>query len=118
MDIPHAKTLRTKQCVPCEGGVLKYTMPQVVKQLKEFPDWQVVENGSRIYRHWVFRDFCSAFSFISTVAELAEQEQHPPDFHFPRYRHVRIDLYAHAVEGLSENDFIPAAKIDAAVLNE
>ena len=118
MNAPHAKDLRTKQCVPCEGGVRRYTMPQVVEQLKEFPDWQVVENGSRIYRHWVFHDFCSAFSFIGTVAELAEQEQHHPDFHLTRYRHVRIELYTHAVDGLSENDFILAAKIDAAVLNE
>ena len=118
MDIPHAKDLRTKQCVPCEGGVPRYTMSQVVEQLKEFPDWQVVEDGSRMYRHWVFRDFCSAFSFVSNVAELAEREQHHPDLHLTRYRHVRIEIYTHAVNGLSENDFILAAKIDTTVLSD
>ena len=118
MDIPHAEDLRTKQCVPCEGGVPRYTMSQVVEQLKEFSDWQFVEDGSRIYRHWVFHDFCLAFSFVSTVAELVEQEQHHSDLHLTPYRHVRIELYTHAVNGLSANDFILTAKIDANGLND
>ena len=118
MNAPHAKALRTKQCVPCEGGIPRYTMPQVVEQLKEFPNWQITEDGHKIYRHWVFQDFGSAFNFISTVAELAEKEQHHPDLHLVRYRHVQIELYTQAVDGLSENDFILAAKIDSLVLNE
>ena len=118
MNIPHVKALRTKQCVPCEGGVPRYSVHQITEQLKEFPNWQITEDGHKIYRHWVFQDFGSAFSFIGTIAELAEKEQHHPDLHLVRYRHVQIELYTHAVDGLSENDFILAAKIDAFVPNE
>ena len=104
--------------MPCEGGVPRYSVHQVTEQLKEFPNWQLTEDGHKIFRHWAFQDFGSAFSFISAVAKLAEKEQHHPDLHLVRYRHVQIELYTHAVDGLSENDFILAAKIDASVPNE
>ena len=66
----------------------------------------------------MFRDFVRLSVFVSNVAELAEQEQHHPDLHLTRYRHVRIEIYTHAVNGLSENDFILAAKIDTTVLSD
>ena len=118
MSVPHANVLRAKQCLPCEGGIPSYTKPQVLAQLKELPEWQLSEEGNKIYRHWVFQEFESAFHFLSTVAKLAEQEQHHPDLHLVRYRFVQIELYTHAVNGLSENDFILAAKIDAATSDD
>jgi 4a-hydroxytetrahydrobiopterin dehydratase len=118
MSVPDANVLRTKQCLPCEGGIPKYTKHQVTDQLKELPDWKLSEEGNKISRHWVFQEFESAFHFLSTVAKLAEQEQHHPDLHLVRYRFVQIELYTHAVNGLSENDFILAAKIDAATSDD
>ena len=66
-----------------------------------------------LFKTFAFLKKFFAFHFLSTVAKLAEQEQHHPDLHLVRYRFVQIELYTHAVNGLSENDFILAAKIDA-----
>ena len=87
------------------------------QQLKEFPNWQRTKDGHIRYRHWVFRDFCYAFSFINTVAELVEKEQHHPIFILCDIAMCKL-ICTRAVDGLSENDCILAAKIDASVPNE
>jgi len=104
--------LKSKKCVACEGGVAKYTLRQAQAQLKEVPDWQLTHDGSRIRRDWQVKNFSAGIDFLVKVSHLAEEEGHHPDLHLEGYRHVWIEIWTHAVGGLSENDFILAAKID------
>jgi 4a-hydroxytetrahydrobiopterin dehydratase len=113
MDEPTRDELLRKSCRPCEGGVPPLGRDQAVALLAGVPDWHLSEDGTRIRRRWVARDFASGIAFLQKVAELAEQEGHHPDLHLEGYRNVAVDLWTHAIGGLSENDFILAAKIDA-----
>ena len=101
-----------KKCVPCEGGVPKYTADEARAQLETLHDWRLTHQGERIRRDWVVKNFMVAIDFFNRVAQLAEQDGHHPDLHVEGYRKVWIELWTHAIGGLSENDFILAAKID------
>jgi 4a-hydroxytetrahydrobiopterin dehydratase len=104
--------LTKKKCVPCEGGVPKYTREEAEEQLKKLDGWKLTENGQRIRKDWTMKNFLAGMSFFEKVAELAEQEQHHPDLHLWGYKNLWIEIWTHAIGGLSENDFILAAKID------
>ena len=80
--------------------------------LREVPGWMLADDTKKISREFTFPDFKSALSFVDRIGEIAELEGHHPDL-FLAYSRVRIELFTHAVGGLSENDFILAAKIDA-----
>ena len=112
MDIQEACELRAKRCVPCEGGVPKYSLEEARAQIIKHPDWQIVDEGQRIRREWTASNFMAAMAFFHAVAELSEDENHHPDIHLEGYRNVCIEIWTHAIGGLSENDFILAAKID------
>lgn len=114
MDVQTAQQLNEKKCAPCEGGVSPCPLPQAEQQLKELDSWSLAENGTLISRKWQLKNFRQAMKLLNACAELAEEDQHHPDLHLTGYRNVRIDLTTHAIGGLSENDFILAAKIDAA----
>jgi 4a-hydroxytetrahydrobiopterin dehydratase len=101
-----------KKCVPCEGGVPKYTPEEALAQLETLPDWRLTHQGERIRRDWVVKNFMAAMDFFNRVAQVAEEDAHHPDLHLESYRKVSIELWTHAIGGLSENDFILAAKID------
>jgi 4a-hydroxytetrahydrobiopterin dehydratase len=107
-----ATALTQKRCQPCEGGVPPLTPEQVREHLQATPGWTLTADGQRIRREWTARDFTAALDFFAKVGQLAEEEGHHPDLHLTRYRQVAIELWTHAVGGLSENDFILAAKID------
>jgi len=102
--------LRTKRCVPCEGGVPPLTEEEQRALLPQVPGWKV-EDG-RLVKTFVFESFPRAIAFVNRMADLAEEEGHHPDFSV-HYREVKVSLWTHAIGGLSENDFILAAKIDA-----
>ena len=85
---------------------------EAAKYLEQVPGWQLVDDAHHIRRDWRMKNFVAAIDFFNKVAALAEQEQHHPDLHLTNYRDVRIEIYTHAIGGLSENDFILAAKID------
>ncbi len=112
MSIESSQSLAGKRCVPCEGGVPKYTPAQAEHQLGLLDGWRLTQDGQRIRKDWTVRNFLAGIEFFQKVAELAESEGHHPDLHLEGYRHVWIELWTHAVGGLSENDFILAAKID------
>lgn len=101
-----------KKCVPCEGGVPKYSPADAVEQLKSLAGWRLTHDGQRIRRDWLVKNFVAGIEFFDAVAQLAEAEQHHPDLHLEGYRNAWIELSTHAIGGLSENDFILAAKID------
>ena len=105
--------LRGKHCVPCEGGVPKLTSAEAREQIQHLSGWELTDNDERIRKTWVLKDFMSALNLFNHVACVAECEGHHPDLHLQRYRNVTIEIYTHAIGGLSENDFILAAKIDA-----
>ncbi len=102
-----------KRCVPCEGGVPKMTIAEVRKQLKLLTGWTLTEDKLRIRKTWTVKNFLAAMNFFNHVACVAECEGHHPDLHLEGYRTVSIEIYTHAIGGMSENDFILAAKIDA-----
>lgn len=104
--------LTRKKCAPCEGGVEKYTLQQATEQLQNLDGWRLTDDGKRIRKDWVVKNFMAGMDFFHRVAELAEEEGHHPDLHLEGYRNVWIELWTHAIGGLSENDFILAAKID------
>jgi 4a-hydroxytetrahydrobiopterin dehydratase len=107
-----ATELTHKKCVPCEGGVPKLTPEQVKGYLQSLPQWRLTDDGQRIRREWRVKSFVAGLDFFQKVGKLAEDEGHHPDLHLTGYRNVAIEIWTHAIGGLSENDFILAAKID------
>lgn len=103
--------LTSKKCVPCEGGIPPLTMGEIEKYKQEVhQDWKV-KYDYKIERKFAFVNFKHTMDFVNKVAKLAEDEGHHPDMHVS-YGKLRIELWTHAINGLSENDFILAAKID------
>jgi 4a-hydroxytetrahydrobiopterin dehydratase len=87
-------------------------LAQAQEWLSQLDGWRLTHGGDRIRKDWKMQDFLAAMEFLNQVAELAESEGHHPDLHLEGYRQVWIELTTHAIGGLSENDFILAAKID------
>lgn len=112
MTIQTVEQLRAKKCLPCEGGVPKLTTTEAEAQLAKLHGWTITHQGERIRKEWVVKNFMAAMRFFEEVAEVAESEGHHPDLHLVGYRNVAIEIWTHAIGGLSENDFILAAKID------
>jgi 4a-hydroxytetrahydrobiopterin dehydratase len=114
--------LLKKKCVPCEGGVPPFTHEEVSKLMGQVEGWNLSEEasenlkkfgmGAKISKEYKFKDFIGAINFVNNVAEIAEIEGHHPDIKI-NYNKVLLDLSTHAIGGLSENDFILAAKVDA-----
>ncbi|MBI3306272.1 MAG: 4a-hydroxytetrahydrobiopterin dehydratase [Candidatus Omnitrophica bacterium] len=104
--------LADKKCVPCEGGVAKLSRAESEKYLQELTDWHLKGNAELIYAEYSMKNFVAAVGLINRIADLAEADNHHPDIHLTGYRKLRIELSTHAIGGLSENDFILAAKID------
>ena len=106
------KDLSEKKCAPCEGGV-KPLAPARVKLLAKqlHQDWQVSKDAKSLKRSLKFKDFYRTMSFVNALAHIANLEDHHPDLEVG-YGYCRITYSTHAIKGLSENDFICAAKID------
>lgn len=107
-----ASDLTKKSCTPCEGGVPPLSAEQVKQLLPAVPDWKWTADGKRLRRDWRVKDFLEGLDFFHRIGQLAEKEGHHPDLHLTGYRDVAIEIWTHAIGGLSENDFILAAKID------
>ena len=104
--------LASKRCVPCEGGTPPMRRVEAENMLAEVDGWNLAEDGVlKIQRKFKFDDFKSALGFVNEVGKIAEEEGHHPEIIFGWGKAV-VTLYTHAVSGLSENDFILAAKIN------
>ena len=112
MAVQSPEQLAKKKCEPCEGGVRPYSREEAKSQLQQLEGWTLTPDGKRIRKEWKVKDFMAGIDFFNRCAELAEEEGHHPDLHLEGYRNVSIELWTHAIGGLSENDFILAAKID------
>lgn len=108
-----AGDLATKHCAPCEGGTKPMASSEAETYIAQAPGWRLVPGERlKISRELRFKDFAGAMEFVNRVAELAEAEGHHPDF-CVSWNRVKLELVTHAIGGLSENDFIMAAKINA-----
>ena len=101
-----------KKCLPCEGGVEPCSLGAAKDQLGQLVGWRLTHEGQRIRKEWRVKNFMAGMAFFDQCARLAEEEGHHPDLHIEGYRNVAVELWTHAIGGLSENDFIVAAKID------
>lgn len=102
--------LKNNKCVPCEGGVAPLTAQEIAIYSKEVQGWSAV-GEKEIQKEFIFKTFKPAIAFVNRVAEIAEAEGHHPDIAI-HYNRVIFSFTTHAIEGLSNNDFIMAAKID------
>ena len=103
-----------KKCKPCEGGVLPFDITEIHKYQKKVDGWDIVQNKDKIYtleKKFIFKNFLESQNFINEVGKISEIEGHHPDILFG-WGYAKINITTHAIEGLSENDFILAAKID------
>ncbi len=106
--------LLKKKCVPCEGGVPALDISEIHKYQKKVDGWDVKQNNKKIFfleKNFKFSNFLESQSFVNKIGEISEQEGHHPDISFG-WGYAKILITTHAIEGLSENDFILAAKID------
>jgi 4a-hydroxytetrahydrobiopterin dehydratase len=105
--------LAYKRCIPCEGNMEPLTLAEAQKLGAELNDeWQIVDEGRLLARSFRFKDFKETMAFVNKIAAVAEAEGHHPDLSVS-YNALGVELTTHAIGGLSENDFIVAAKIDA-----
>ena len=102
--------LTQKKCKPCEGSMPPLAEEKANELLNQIPGWEIKDG--HVFRQFKFKNFRESISFVNKVAEIAEQEGHHPDI-IINYNKVAIELWTHAVNGLSENDFILSAKINA-----
>jgi len=102
---------KSKKCKPCEGGTKPMTKRQAAKYMKFAEGWKL--SGNKIYKEMKFKDFKKTIGFANKVAAIAEKEGHHPDIYLHDWNRIRLTSTTHAIKGLSINDFILAAKINA-----
>ena len=106
--------LADKKCISCEGNILPFDISEIHKYQKKVDGWNVKKNNKEIYlleKNFIFKNFINSQNFINRVGVISENENHHPDITFG-FGYATISITTHAIQGLSENDFILAAKID------
>ncbi len=106
--------LLNKKCLPCEGGILPFDISEIHKYQKKVDGWNIIKDEKKIFfieKNFKFKNFIESQNFVIAVGKIAEDEGHHPDINFG-WGYAKISITTHAIEGLSENDFILAAKID------
>jgi len=103
--------LTTKHCVPCEGGVPPLSEQQVADLLSSLQAWTASANTTEISKTFEFKNYYQTMAFVNAIAYLAHQENHHPDL-MVSYNKCTVRYSTHAINGLSENDFICASKVD------
>ncbi len=103
-----------KKCEPCEGKVIPFDISEIHKYQKKVDGWNIIKNNKEVYlleKNFKFKDFKDSQDFVNQVGTISEREGHHPDIYFG-WGYAKINITTHAIKGLSENDFILAAKID------
>ena len=106
------ESLSSRKCVPCHGGVPRLGGDEIAPLLGQLDGWRVADER-RLQKLYRFTNFADALAFVNRVGRIAEAEGHHPDIHFG-WGYARLEIHTHAVGGLTESDFILAAKIDEA----
>ena len=104
------KKLASKKCVPCTGATRPLSAPRVARLLREVPGWKVTARG-HLKRRVRFEEFLTLMEFVNDMAQLAEEQKHHPDFAV-HYNILDIEIWTHAINGLTESDFIIAARLN------
>lgn len=104
--------LSDKTCIPCQGGIPPLTRSEFQQYLDEIEGWDVIDEDTKLQKTFTFKNFQEALDFVNHVGTLAEEQGHHPDIYLHDYKEVTITLFTHKINGLHENDFILAAKID------
>ncbi len=102
--------LTQMNCVPCQGGVPALTAEEIAPLQAQLKNWQVVDNH-HLRKTWAFADFVTALDFVNKIGALAEAEGHHPDLYLT-WGKAEVQIFTHKIDGLSESDFVLAAKID------
>lgn len=105
--------LQQQTCVPCKEGEAPLSLKESTEYLAQVPGWEFNDDKKSIFKNLKMQDFVAAVGLIQKIAKVAEKEDHHPDIHLTGYRNLKIELSTHAIGGLSKNDFILAAKIEA-----
>ena len=105
--------LAGKTCVPCQGGVPPLLQPEIDKYLGQVEGWSA-EKAHHITKAFSFPDFVRALAFVNRAGAIAEEQGHHPDIYLA-WGKVRVDIWTHKIDGLTESDFILAAKLDRAL---
>jgi len=106
--------LLKKRCLPCEGGVAAFDISEIHRYQKKVDGWSVIKNKKSVFfleKKFSFKNFIDSQNFVNEVGKISEDEGHHPEILFG-WGYATINITTHAIEGLSENDFILAAKID------
>jgi 4a-hydroxytetrahydrobiopterin dehydratase len=103
--------LASRDCVPCQGGVPPLDKREIKDLIKELNGWEVVENH-HLRKAFEFEDFRESLNFVNRIGELAESAGHHPDIFFG-WGHAEVSIWTHKIDGLTESDFVLAARIDA-----
>ncbi|GAB4122748.1 MAG: 4a-hydroxytetrahydrobiopterin dehydratase [Gammaproteobacteria bacterium] len=103
--------LSQQKCVPCEGGTQPLSRDEADQLLQQVPGWTLQDDGKAIQRRFEFKGFYKTMAFINAMAWIANQQMHHPDFS-AGYNFCLVTFTTHAINGLSENDFICAAKVN------
>lgn len=103
--------LTEKKCTPCQGGIPPLTPEQSEKYLVEAPDWKLMDNATKLKRTFLFHNFLEALGFAQKVGKLCEAEGHHPDITIG-WGYCKVEFQTHKINGLHENDFIMAAKVN------
>ncbi len=106
--------LVSKTCKPCEGGTKPLTPQAAQALLQQTPGWEINEGGDEIARTYEFKNYYQTMAFVNALAWVAHREDHHPDIEVG-YKRCRVRFSTHAIGGLSENDFICAAKFNALI---
>jgi 4a-hydroxytetrahydrobiopterin dehydratase len=105
-------TLAERKCKPCEGGTAPLTLAEAQQYLAQVSSaWALTDNAHALHREFGFKDFYRTMSFVNALAHVANIEDHHPDLEVG-YNYCRVTFTTHAIRGLSENDFVCAAKLD------
>ncbi len=109
--------LINKKCVPCEGGAIPFDISEIHKYQKKVDGWSLLNDNNNIFfleKNFKFKNFIESQNFINKVGKISEEENHHPDITFG-WGYAKVVITTHAIKGLSQNDFILAAKIDTIV---
>lgn len=104
--------LAAEKCAPCKGEEAKISSKDALEMVKQLNNWQTLEMESKLFKDFKFKNFLESLAFVNALGALAEEQGHHPDISFG-WGYAEIVLSTHDVGGLSRNDFILAAKIDA-----
>ena len=110
--MPPSQSLARQHCEPCDAKTPRIGRAEAERLRLSIPAWRLKGAATRLVREWTLKDFRAALALANEIGQIAEEEGHHPDLHLTDYKRLRVELSTHAIQGLSRNDFVLAAKID------